>query len=294
MQDFGQRLHRGVVTVADANLSEDALRQWSSVAAAWEARREPLFEMTRGISERLVDRIGPRDGETVLELCAGPGETGFLAAERLGERGRLISSDLSPAMVDAARRGAEARGLRNVELHVVDAQQIDLPDDHVDAVVARFGLMLVPDQPRALSEIRRVLRPGGRCAWGTWGPPDRNPWIFQIVAALMANGLALPGDPFAPGGVFSLSTPEPNRELASGAGFEEVSVEEVTGEFRHQSVGEYWDFNTSIAGPVAEVVATLGPDQLAAVRSHLEDGLEPFRQGDGLVLPWVALVTSAR
>ena len=280
--------------MAHANLSEDALRQWSSVAPAWEARREPLFEMTRAISEQLVERIDPEPGETVLELCAGPGETGFLAAERLGERGRLISSDLSPAMVEAARRGAEARGLGNVELRVVDAQQIDLPDDHVDAVVARFGLMLVPDQPRAVSEIRRVLRPGGRCAWGTWGPPDRNPWIFEIVSALMANGVTLPGDPFAPGGVFSLSTPEPNRELASGAGFEDVAVQEVTGEFRHQSAEEYWDFNTAIAGPVAEVIATLGQDQLAAVRSHLEEHLEPFRRDGGLTLPWVALVTSSR
>lgn len=81
-----------------------------------------------------------------------------------------------------------------------------------------FGLVLVPEQERALSEICRVLRPDGRCAFATWGPPDRNPWIFQIVLALMENGYAPPGDPFAPGGVFSLATPEGSRELAeSGA-----------------------------------------------------------------------------
>jgi ubiquinone/menaquinone biosynthesis C-methylase UbiE len=280
--------------MAHVNLSEDSLRQWSSVAPAWEAERARLFEMTRGISERLVERLDPQPGQTVLELCAGPGETGFLVAERLGADGRLISSDFAPAMVDAARRGAEARGLDNVEHRILDAQQIDLPDDRVDGVLARFGLMLVPEQGRAVAEIRRVLRPGGRCVWGTWGPPDRNPWIFSIVAALMANDLSLPGDPFAPGGVFSLSTPEPNRELAAAAGFEDVAVEEVTGTFRHASSDEYWDFNTSIAGPVAQLVRTLDADRLAAVRATLEPTLEPFRQDGALVLPWVGLVTIAR
>ena len=279
--------------MTDGSLSEDAQRQWSSVAAAWEERREPLFEMTRPISELLVERIGPTEGQTVLELCAGPGETGFLVAPALGASGRLISSDLSPAMVDAARRGAEARGLDRVELRVLDAQQVDLPDDHVDAVLSRFGLMLVPDQPRAVSEMRRVLRAGGRCAWGTWGPPDRNPWIFQLVSALMANGHTLPGDPVAPGGVFSLSTFEPNRDLALGAGFQEVDVEEVTGTFHHGDAEEYWNFNTSIAGPVAQVVRTLDADQLAAVRSDLDRSLEPFHRDGGVELPWVALVTSA-
>ena len=280
--------------MANVNLSEDSLRQWSTVAPAWEARRQRLFEMTRPISERLVDRIDPQEGETVLELCAGPGETGFLAAQRLGASGRLISSDFAQPMVDAARRGAEERGLGNVEVRILDAQHIDLPDDHVDAVLARFGLMLVPEQPRAVAEIRRVLRPGGRCAWGTWGPPDRNPWIFLIVAALMANGFSLPGDPFAPGGVFSLSSAEPNRDLATGAGFEEVTVEEVTGEFRHESADEYWAFNTSIAGPVAQLVATMSPEQLAAVRGDLDPTLKPFRRDGGLVMPWVGLVTAAR
>ena len=280
--------------MTDVNLSEDALRQWSTVAPAWEARRDRLFEMTRPISECLVDRVAPQPGETLLELCAGPGETGFLAAQRLGSGGRLISSDFAQPMVDAARRGGDARGLDNVEFRVLDAQEIDLPDDHVDAVLARFGLMLVPDQRRAVAEIRRVLRPGGRCAWGTWGPPDRNPWIFLIVAALMANGFTMPGDPFAPGGVFSLSTPEPNRELAEAAGFDDVTVEEVTGTFRHESADAYWAFNTSIAGPVAELVQTLGEDQLAAVRSDLDRTLDPFRQDGGLVMPWVGLVTAAR
>jgi ubiquinone/menaquinone biosynthesis C-methylase UbiE len=81
------------------------------LAQAWERHRAHLFEGARPVSEWLVDQIDPRPGQTILELAAGPGETGFLAAERIGTEGRLVSSDLSSGMVEAAQRGAEARGL---------------------------------------------------------------------------------------------------------------------------------------------------------------------------------------
>src|SRR6266545_7122333 len=98
------------------------------VAPAWERHRRLLFEGQRPVSEWLIDQVDPQPGQTVLELAAGPGETGFLAAERVGPSGRLISTDLGPGMVDAARRGAAARGLDNVDFRVMDAQRNDLPD----------------------------------------------------------------------------------------------------------------------------------------------------------------------
>ena len=274
------------------NPAQESLRHWSVVAPAWETYRARLFENVRSVSEWLVDEVDPQPGQTVLELTAGPGETGFLAAPRLGPTGRLISSDFAPAMVEAAQRGATQRGLDNVECRVLDAQQIDLPDGSVDGVLSRFGLMLVPEQEQAMGEIRRVLRPGGRCAYATWGPPDRNPWIFQIVMALLEHGHAPPGDPFAPGGVFSLATPDSNHELAAAAGFKNVAVEELTGAMRFESVDDYWTFNTAVAGPVAELVASLTREQLRAIRATLDPSLTPFEGDGGLELPWLSVVTS--
>ena len=114
----------------------DTLRHWSAVASAWDKYRNRLFEDVRSVSEWIVEQVDPQPGQTVLELTAGPGETGFLAAGRLGSTGRLISSDFVPAMVEAARRGADERGFDNVECRVLDAQQIDLPDSSVEGVVA--------------------------------------------------------------------------------------------------------------------------------------------------------------
>lgn len=156
------------------------------------------------LSEWIVDRVDPKPGQTILELTAGPGETGFLAAERLLPGGTLISTDLSVGMVDAARRGAEARGFSHVECRTMDAQAIDLPDASVDGVISRFGLMLLPEPTKAFAEIRRVLRPAGRLVYGVMGPPQENPLLTMFVRAFAEHGHALDADPFAPGGLFSL------------------------------------------------------------------------------------------
>lgn len=279
--------------MSEINSAEEALRHWSAVASAWDTYRGRLFDDVRSVSEWLVEQIDLQPGQTVLELTAGPGETGFLAAARLGPTGRLICSDFAPDMVAAARREVSERGIDNVECRVIDAQQIDLPDDSVDGVLSRFGLMLVPEQERAIAEIRRVLRPGGRCAYATWGPPDRNPWIFQIVVALLQNGIAPPGDAFAPGGMFSLSTPERNHALAGGAGFSDVAVQELTGAMRFDGPDDYWTYITAVAGPVAELVGSLDTGQTEAVRATLEPSLAPYAHDGALELPWTAIVTRA-
>jgi len=271
---------------------DEVLRHWSTVAAAWESYRDRLFTDVRTVSDWLVDQVDPRPGQTVLELAAGPGETGFLAAARVGSAGRLISSDLVPAMVEAARRGADERGLDNVECRVLDAQQIDLPDRSMDGVFSRFGLMLVPDQQRAIAEIRRVLRPGRRCAYATWGLPQHNPWIFNVVAALLQNGVPPPGDPFAPGGLFSLATAEANQALAAAGGFTDVIVDELTGTMHFDDPDDYWTHIVAVAGPVAELVDALDPEQVEAVRSTLGPSLAPFEQDGALEIPWMAAVTS--
>lgn len=277
----------------EPNSAEEALRQWSAVAPAWDKHRDRLFSDVRSVSEWLVDQVDPQPGQTVLELAAGPGETGFLAAARLGSSGRLISSDFAPEMVAAARRGAEQRGLSNVDCRLIDAEHIDLPDGSVDGALSRFGLMLMPGQQRAVAEVRRVLRRGGRFAYATWGSPDRNPWIFLIVAALLQNGVAPPGDAFAPGGLFSLSDPQRNRALAGEGGFVDIAVEELSGVMRFDGADDYWSHVSEVAGPVAELVGALNAGQLAAIRTTLDPSLAPYQRDGALELPWTAVVTRA-
>jgi len=264
--------------------------QWSDeLSAAWERHRQRLFEAQRATSDWLVDRLAPRPGETVLELAAGPGETGFVVAEMVGLTGRVISTDVGEGMVAAAQRGVAARGLTNVECRLMDAQESDLDDGSVDAVLCRFGVMLMPDQPRVLAEAHRVLRPGGRLAYAVWGMPDTNPWLFVLAAAIGESGHQIPGNPFEPGGVFSLAEPERNRELVGGAGFDEIAVEEIPSAYEFDSFDEYWDLNTEVSGPIALLIASLSDDDVRAVKERARQKADPFRSGDGYTFPSLAL-----
>jgi SAM-dependent methyltransferase len=269
-------------------VTEDNPLSSQEIAAAWERHRSLLFEGQRQVSEWILDHLDPQPGQTILELTAGPGETGFLSAERVGPTGRLISSDLNEGMVAAARRGAEARGLTNVDFRVIDAAAIDLPDDSVDGVQSRFGLMLVPQRDRAFAECRRVLRPGGRLAYAVWGAMDRNPWLTQLVGAVLQHGHAPPGDPLGEGGVFSLAHPDFNRDVLAGAGFTDVVVEEIPGTMRYGSLDEYWSVQT-------EIIRALPDEEQEAIKATLAPMIEPHRVGgDGLALPSLALGVRAR
>jgi ubiquinone/menaquinone biosynthesis C-methylase UbiE len=290
----GRSMRPAVGSSMDEGEETQQTRQWSdALAAAWEKHRELLFESQRPVSEWLVDHLEPVPGHVVLELACGPGETGFLAAQRVEPGGRVICTDLGAGMVDAARRGAQARGLSNVECRTMDAQRVDVPSGSVDGVLCRFGLMLMPKPERALEGARRALRDGGRLAYAVWGPPDRNPWMTLMAMAVMQNGHQPAGNPFEPGGPFCLADPDRSRELVRDAGFGSVTVEELACKFRFDSFDEYWTVQSEVSGPLALLVSSLADEQVQAVRETLEPMLAPFRVGDGYELPSLAVAVAA-
>ena len=238
------------------------------------------------MTDALLAALRPQPTDVVLDLAAGTGDV----TEALGSRvARVISTDLSPVMVDAARR----RGVANAEHRVLNMQEIDLPEASVDAVVSRFGYMLVPDPARAMRETRRVLRAQGRLAFATWAPAKRNPWATAYGPVLIERGLQEPPKPGEPG-QFSLGTPDEIEPLVRGAGFDELTVEEVPVEYRFRDWQEYVRVITSLAASLRELMATLDDSTRAEVDAGARARLEPFRTDDGYVLPGVALVTSAK
>ena len=176
----------------------------------------------RAANYEISQAIAPEPGDSVLELAAGVGDTGFDVAELIGDGGRLISSDFSPAMLDAARRRGSERGVDNTEYRIIDAQRIALEDDSVDGIICRFAYMLIADPADALVEARRVLRPGGRLVLAVWGRPEENPYFTTIVASLMRCGHRPPLEPPPAPGIFTLASPERITELLRDAGFAEV------------------------------------------------------------------------
>lgn len=121
----------------------------------------PAVAAFAGISHPLA-HADLRPGETVLDLGCGAGLDTILMARQVGPHGHVHSLDLSPELIEAARCNVAAAGVNNVSFHEAPAEAIPLPDRAVEAVIVNGLLNLCPSKEHALTEVYRVLRPGGR------------------------------------------------------------------------------------------------------------------------------------
>lgn len=261
---------------------------WDEMAAGWERQSDYIWGASRPVGEWMVEKLALQPGQTILELAAGPGMTGFVAARLLGGSGRLISTDFSPPMLEVARRQAEKLGIRNAEFKVMDAERIDLDDDSVDGVLCRWGYMLMMDPARALKETRRVLRPGGRLCFSVWGRPQENPWASLPGMVMVSLGKMEMPDPKSPGGIFSMSDPKDIERLLGEAGFEKFEIEPMAVEWKFSGFSEIWSFLTELAGAIALTIRDLDEESVAEVQKVLEEQARSFRN-DGYVFPGMTL-----
>ena len=174
----------------------------------------------------------------------------------------------------------------------MDAERVELDADSVDGVLCQSGYMLMADPAAALSETRRVLRPGGRLALSAWGAPERNPWASIGGRILIERGHMPPPDPEAPG-VFSMASEERTRGLLEGAGFTAVRTEEIPVRFAFRDLDEYERWETEVAGPFALVVRSLPEREREALKTQLGEAFAPFVSDGGYELPGVALTAVA-
>ncbi len=270
-----------------------AREQWERAASGWEARRAAMQESAAPVSQALVDRLDPSAGDIVVEVAAGLGDTGLLAAERVVPDGRVLLTDGAEAMVDAARRNIEARGITNAEARVMEAEWLDLSAATVDRLLSRWGYMLLSDPEAALRDARRVLRPGGRIALAVWAPIAENPWIGVTQSALLERGLAQQPAPGAPG-MFALAAPGAVDELLGAAGFSDVGVEPVDFSWRAESRDAWWEHQRQISISLGALLERLTPAEHYELRDAIDAGYAPYVAEDGsLALPARALVAWA-
>jgi ubiquinone/menaquinone biosynthesis C-methylase UbiE len=280
------------VTDAD-DVRAQQRESWARAAPAWTRRRDELQRFAAPVSEWILEHAELEEGERVLELAAGAGETGFLAAQRVGPTGTLVSTDVAEEMLEGGRARAQELGLDNVEFKPMELEWIDAPTASFDAVLCRWGLMFALDVEAALREIRRVLKPGGRLAAATWSVREKNPWATTLQDVLLEQGHIEPPDPRAPG-PFRLNDPAQLAELAESAGLFDPVVEPIALEMSYPSFDTYFEVQSDISMGLREALARVDERSRTALRDAVRERLEPFTADDGeLRIPALALGFSA-
>jgi SAM-dependent methyltransferase len=267
---------------------------WAAVAPAWGVHADELDARTAAITQRLLDLTHIAPGESVLELASGPGGVGLAAAERVGADGRVVISDVVPAMVAEARRRAADRGLAQVTVKELDLEDIAEPDGSYDVVLCREGLMFAVEPARAVSEMRRVLRSHGRVAVAVWAEKSANPWLGLLLDAITeVTGVVVP-PPGGPG-PFALGDSDRLATLFNEAGFTDLILDTVAAPVRAPSFDAWWERTRRVAGPAVMVLNSVDESTQERVRETLRAAVGQYSAADGaLHLPGLALTIGGR
>lgn len=282
----------------EASFDADAYRVsarevWERAAPGWREHRAALQAVAMPVSQWMADAVHPQPGHRVLELAAGPGDTGFLVAELIAPGGTLICSDASEGMLDAARERAEELGLQDVEFRALNAESIALETASQDAVLCRWGYMLLADPGAALGETRRVLRPGGRLALAAWDTAQNNVWASVAPEELQRLLGTPPPEPGQPG-MFAFAPPGRIETLLEEAGFTEIEVSALDLAFTYADEDGWWEDRVGLSIPFTDALAGLDAEQRDRLREAIDARLAEYRDESGrLTVPARALVAAA-
>ena len=276
------------------HLRANSRTSWEQAAPGWGRVADRIHDWSVELSATMVDALALQPGQRVLELAAGPGDTGFMAAELIAPGGLLICSDGADTMLDVARERALQQHITNVEFRQLELEWIDLPTADVDAVLCRWGIMLAVDPEAAAREIRRVLKPGGWAAFAVWDLPERNPWTTLATNAMLELGFAEPADPDEPG-MFRLAPDGVLQELMEAAGMVDVKVTPVTMSRHFQGVDQYITETLQMSSRFRSTYRELDFGQQTDLKQLIAKHAKPFAADDGaLRLPGSSLVGIGR
>lgn len=272
-----------------AGFKRTTAEQWQRAAGSWHSWDPTLRAWLGSVTEVMLDRARIGLGDRVLDIAAGAGEPALSAAARVGPDGYVLATDIAANMLAYAEREAAQRGFANLATQVMDGEHLTLADGTFDAVLSRVGLIYFPDRRRALAEMWRVLKPGGRISVAVYSTPERN-GFFSIPIGIIRRAAQLP--PPAPGqpGPFSLGEPGVLGGVLREAGFADVMVQFVDAPLRLPSAAACARFEREAFGALHQMLAGLSPEGQNAAWDEVELALRRFEAHGAFVGPCELLV----
>jgi enediyne biosynthesis protein CalE5 len=256
--------------------------QWNVAAGGWRKWSELIDSAASQISTRLVELAGVEPGSRVLDVAAGYGEPSLTAAKVVGDDGKVVATDISAEMLAYGRERAEAAGLGNIEFVESEVMKLDFDEGSFDAALSRFGIIFDPDGEGAAARVRGFLKPGGRMAIASWGPPDRTPFLGVPMRTAMQR-LDVPPPPPGTPGPLSRPTEEALGGLLSGGGFSDVEVEDTEVSFTWDSPEDFTTFVKEIAPPITAIIDPHPEDVQQETWAAITEAIREQASEDGSV-----------
>jgi SAM-dependent methyltransferase len=278
-------------TFNPAAYKSSTLAQWEEAAPAWHEWGPTLEAWLGPATEAMLDAARVTEGSAVLDVAAGAGGQTLAAARRVGPTGRVLATDISPAILAYAEHEAHMAGLSWVSGRVLDGEDLDVEPGTFDAVISRVGFIYFPDQQAAFAGMLRALRPGGRLAGVVYSTPEANGFFSIPVSVIRARAELPPPLPGQPG-PFSFGAPGIAQAALESAGFTDVRVQALDAPLRMPSAAECVRFERESFGALHQMLAGLDDAGRQAAWDEITDRLSEFETPDGFFGPCELLVVA--
>ena len=263
--------------------------QWQAAAEAW-YRWSPLLHQWLGkATDTMLEMAAVTTGHRVLDIAAGAGEQSITAAKKVGETGYVLATDLSPNILAFAQKMAGEAGLHNIETQVMDGEKLTLPDATFDAVISRVGLIYFPDRHKALQEMWRVLKPGGKVAAIVYSTAEKNKF-FSVPVSIIRNRAKLPPPAAGQPGPFSLGAEGSIEKAFEDAGFSNVTSVAVSSPLLLPTAKFCVQFERESFGALHQMMSGLSDAEKQTVWHEIEEELAKFETKNGFIGPCEMIV----
>ena len=256
---------------------------WNSFgrANASQKWRRQSAVMGNDMTQAIVEAAHVQPGMRVLDIACGTGEPAISLAALLAGNGEVVGVDISPEPLKIADERATQRGLSNATFQQADAHALPFPDNSFDCITSRLGIMFFADLPRALSEMRRVLKPAARAILLVWGPFDQ-PYFRTTIGTVLR---ILPGSAMPESGrrMFALADEGKLSQALLQAGFSQVKEELVTVPWTWIGTPEeIWEYFQNVTVPFASLLQSIPAERRPEVNAAVLQAIGQYFDGTSI------------
>ena len=248
---------------------------WDKAAAYYENFWQ---QQLKPAQDKLLEMANLQPGEKLIDIACGTGLVSFPAAEKIGDNGFVLATDISDSMIKMCTEIVKEKNYRNMQFERMDGEELNVPVEKFDVALCALGLMYMPDPVRSLKEMYRVLKPGGRCVAAVWGQRDHCGWaeVFEIIDKRVASEVC----PM----FFNLGNRDMLKRSFDAAGFSYVKLERLNTILNYDS-GEDACGAAFAGGPVALAYHKFSEQIKNEVHTEYLDSIRSFQKNDGYAVP---------